>query len=136
MRSAFNNYFPSKEAAIVAAVAWMGSAPLLPNVQPQRASIFRREWPFLSPFQSGPTVLGFPGHAPCDHPSLLQEQNRTDLEVVRQFADIVADHQSNATDDIYPMLLASILVAAVRVGMSIGFESSPTRRCTTRYRAP
>jgi AcrR family transcriptional regulator len=122
----FNNYFPSKEAAIVASVdhridairSALADRPLTEAVelslQIAVLSSFP-EWPDRSWLAQVMLMR--------NHPTLIQEQHRADLGVMRELAAMIADRSAVGDRDLFPTLLASMLVTAVRVAIEHWIEA-------------
>jgi AcrR family transcriptional regulator len=122
----FNNYFPSKEAAIVASVdhrldtirAALAQRPLTEALDVSfRQAILASfpEWPDRHWLAQIMLMR--------DHPSLIQEQHSSDLRVIRALAGMIEDRATSSQRDIFPVLLASILVTAVRVAIGHWIEA-------------
>lgn len=122
----FNNYFPSKEAAIVASVdhrldtirAALAQRPLTEALDVSlRQAILASfpEWPDRHWLAQIMLMR--------DHPSLIQEQHSSDLRVIRALAGMIEDRATRSQRDILPVLLASILVTAVRVAIGHWIEA-------------
>jgi len=116
----FNNYFPSKEAAIVASVdhrvdairSALAERPVTEAVELSlRHAILASfpEWPDRRWLAQVMLMR--------DHPTLIQEQHRADLGVMRELAGMIADRSDVGEGDMFPTLLASMLVTAVRVAI-------------------
>tara|TARA_R110002124_G_scaffold114535_52_gene269756 strand:+ start:1276 stop:1860 length:585 start_codon:yes stop_codon:yes gene_type:complete len=122
----FNNYFASKEAAIVASVdhrldTIRVALSKRPSTEPLDVS-FRQA--ILSAFPERPDRHWLAQIILMrDHPSLIQEQHRSDLKVIRELAGMIEDRANREKTDIFPVLLASILVTAVRVAIEHWIET-------------
>ncbi|KWX89531.1 hypothetical protein AMQ83_00030, partial [Paenibacillus riograndensis] len=124
----FNNYFPSKEAAIIGnafqrsetiAVALAGRPPGEALKDSLRAAVLAgfsdssdRQW------LARMILLR-------DDPALIGAQRKAEIEFERNLATVIAERaQKDLTRDIYPTLLAAMLIAAVRAAVFFWTSSS------------
>lgn len=124
----FNNYFPSKEAAIV------GNAH--ERAQQIRSALLSR--PSNEPLEDSlrhAVLAGFPESPDRrwtarimllrDAPALLGEQRKADLEVERVLTRAIAERMGiDPRKDLYPSVRAAALVAAVRAAVLFWLDAS------------
>lgn len=125
----FNNYFPSKEAAIIGnayqrsekiAVALADRPPGEALKDSLRAAVLAgfseasdRQW------LARMILLR-------DDPALIGAQRKAEIEFERNLAKVIAERtKKDLTRDIYPTLLAAMLIAAVRAAVFFWTSSSP-----------
>ncbi|MEC0169327.1 TetR family transcriptional regulator [Paenibacillus graminis] len=125
----FNNYFPSKEAAIIGnayqrsetiAVALADRPPGEALKDSFRAAVLTgfsetadRQW-------LARTILL------RDDPALIGAQRKAEIEIERNLAKVIAERaKKDLTQDIYPTLMAAMLIAAVRAAVFFWASSSP-----------
>lgn len=134
----FNNYFPSKEAAIVGTAA-------------DRAELFRAELrsrlpgePLHEALRHAILVL-FPdepdrawltrAHLLRSEPALVGEERKSDAEIERVLAEEIAHRiGADVRSDLYPRLMAATFLAAVHAALQFWLDAPPgtTLRETVR----
>lgn len=117
----FNNYFPSKEAAIVAVGTERGEvvrgALLARPASEDVWTALRHAAEALFPEEPDRAFMAR-AKLMKDEPSLATEQLRSDALIERELSMAIAERtRTSATSDLYPRLVAATFIAAVHVAL-------------------
>jgi AcrR family transcriptional regulator len=125
----FSNYFPSKEAAIIGnayqrtetiAATLAGRPPDEALMDSLRVAV-RSGFPENSDRQWIARIILLRGD-----PALVGVLRKAEIEIERDLAKVIADRtKTDLTRDIYPTLLAAVLVAAIRAALFFWVGATP-----------